>query len=95
MVEGDLSQPWLGMGRTAFEALADEVDAVCHAGAAVNWARPYHALKAANVDGTRHLLELACRRALPFHFVSSLSVCYSTAVTSALQLPPSTPAGRS
>jgi thioester reductase-like protein len=80
VVEGDLSQPWLGIGQAGFEALAEEVDAVCHAGAAVNWARPYHGLKATNVDGTRHLLELACRRAVPFHFVSSLSVCYSTAV---------------
>lgn len=87
VVEGDLSQPWLGIGQAGFEGLAEEVDAVCHAGAAVNWARPYHGLKAANVDGTRHLLELACRRARPFHFVSSLSVCYSTTVTTSLSTP--------
>ncbi len=87
VVEGDLSRPWLGMSRTAFGALADEVDAVCHAGALVNWARPYDALKAANVDSTRDLLELACRRALPFHFVSSLSVCYSTALSSSSNSP--------
>jgi thioester reductase-like protein len=81
VVEGDLSRPWLGMSRAAFGALADEVDAVCHAGALVNWALPYGALKPANVDSTRDLLELACRRGLPFHFVSSLSVCYSTALS--------------
>ena len=41
VVDGDLSQPWLGIGHSQFEALAEDVDAICHAGAAVNWAQPY------------------------------------------------------
>ena len=51
-------------------------DAVCHAGADVNWVLPYRALQTANVEGTLTLLRLACVRGVPFHFVSSLSVCY-------------------
>jgi thioester reductase-like protein len=77
-IAGDLSQPSLGLSPSAFEALGREVDAICHAGATVNWVSPYAALRAANVESTRDLLRLAVRRAVPFHFVSSLSVCYST-----------------
>jgi thioester reductase-like protein len=78
VVEGDLSRPLLGLEPSAFDALASEVDAVCHAGAAVNWAASYAGLRAANVAGTLELLRLACGKGLPFHFVSSLSVCYSS-----------------
>jgi len=77
-LEGDLSQPYLGLPRAEFERLAGMCDAVCHAGAAVNWVLPYSALRQQNVAGTLELLRLAARRGLPFHFVSSLSVCYST-----------------
>jgi thioester reductase-like protein len=78
-VEGDLSQPQLGLPDAAFAALAGRVDAVCHAAAAVNWVYSYDGLRAANVLGTLELLRLACHdRPLPFHFISSLSVCYST-----------------
>jgi thioester reductase-like protein len=78
IVDGDLDEPWLGLNRSRFDALAGEVDAVCHAGAMVNWVLPYRALRGANVASTRDLLTLAAHRGLPFHFVSSLSVCYST-----------------
>ena len=78
VVEGDLSRPRLGLEPAAFDTLGSEVDAICHAGAAVNWATSYAGLRAPNVAGTLELLGLACGRGLPFHFVSSLSVCYSS-----------------
>lgn len=78
VVRGDLSQPQLGLEPGVGDRLADEVDAICHAGAIVNWVLPYRSLKAANVESTRGLLALASRRRLPFHFVSSLAVCYSS-----------------
>lgn len=77
-VTGDLSHPRLGLGQTAFNALAREVDAVLHCGASVNWVYPYSALRGPNVGGTLELLRLACHHGIPFHFISSLSVCYST-----------------
>ncbi|MGF1473572.1 MAG: amino acid adenylation domain-containing protein [Rubrobacteraceae bacterium] len=71
-VVGDLGKPRLGMTEGRFEALADEVDVVIHAAARVNLAYPYDALKDANVDGTREVLRLACRRKTkPLHFVST------------------------
>ena len=78
VVHGDLRQHRLGLTESQFEALACDIDAICHAGAAVNWVQPYDGLKASNVTGTLELLRLAARRCAPFHFVSSLSVCYST-----------------
>jgi thioester reductase-like protein len=82
LVEGDLLQTKLGLEASSFQALALEVDAICHCAATVNWALPYHALRPANVEATLDLLRLAAVRSVPFHFVSSLSVCYSTSAPS-------------
>jgi thioester reductase-like protein len=78
VIEGDLAHARLGLERSIFHAVGSRVDAICHAGAMVNWVLPYRSLRAANVLGTRELLTLACLQGIPFHFVSSLAVCYST-----------------
>ena len=78
VIEGDLSHTRFGWEQSTFQAIGARVDAICHAGAMVNWVLPYRSLRAANVIGTRELLKLASMRGVPFHFVSSLSVCYST-----------------
>ena len=83
VVVGDLSQPNLGLEPALREQLSGGLDAICHAGAVVNWVLPYRSLRAANVEATRELLSLAARRSIPFHFVSSLSVCYSSPAPSA------------
>ena len=71
-VSGDLGEPLLGLPERAFEDLAGEVDAVIHAGAAVNLVYPYSALEAANVGGTREVLRLVCRRKTKvLHYVST------------------------
>ncbi len=71
----DLAAPALGLAPAARDRLAAEVDAVVHAGAVVSWLAPYAGLRAANVGGTRALLELAASgdRARPFHLVSTIS----------------------
>ena len=78
IVSADLARPMLGLEPGTAAALADRADAICHAGATVNWVQSYRSLRAANVAGTLELLRIAARRGTPFHFVSSLSVCYST-----------------
>jgi thioester reductase-like protein len=78
IVEGNLNQSRLGLSDARYEQLANETDAILHCGAAVNWVFAYSGLRASNVLGTLELLRLACRRSVPFHFISSLSVCYST-----------------
>jgi thioester reductase-like protein len=69
---GDLAEPHLGIGEAAFQRLAENIDAIVHNGALVNYVRTYDALRPANVGGTWELLRLAMtthRKA--FHLVSS------------------------
>ncbi len=78
MVPGDLTQPKLGLTPDLYARLATSVDTIYHAAADVNWVAPYPALRSTNVIGTRELIRLACAgRPKPFHFISSLSVCYA------------------
>jgi fatty acid CoA ligase FadD9 len=71
---GDLAQPHLGWSPGRWEDQAQEVDAILHAGAQVNWVMLYGQLRPANVIGTDTLLELAgAGRLKAFHFVSTIS----------------------
>ncbi|CAN5785863.1 hypothetical protein BH18ACI5_BH18ACI5_25030 [soil metagenome] len=78
ILAGDISQPRLGLDGAHYQALIGQVDTICHAAAAVDWVRSYTALRNANVTGTVELLRLAFAAGASFHFVSSLSTCYST-----------------
>ncbi|GAA0252038.1 hypothetical protein GCM10010492_60640 [Saccharothrix mutabilis subsp. mutabilis] len=75
VVPGDLSAPRLGLSEEVFDSLARTVDAVYHAGATVNWLRPYAELRASNVGGTHEVLRLAARhRTVPVHHLSTTGV---------------------
>ncbi|MBW4721910.1 thioester reductase domain-containing protein [Saccharothrix sp. SC076] len=75
VVVGDLAQPRLGLAEDVFDGLARLVDAVYHAGATVNWLRPYGDLRASNVLGTQEVLRLAARhRSVPVHHLSTTGV---------------------
>jgi len=76
-IDGDLALGAAGLDE-AWGSLVDRVDAICHAGASINWVTPYGGLRNVNVLATRDLLRLACEAGAAFHFVSSLSVCYAT-----------------
>jgi thioester reductase-like protein len=79
---GDLEQPRLGLPEARFEALADELDVIYHGAGSVNMAFPYGRLKPANVNGTREVLRLAgAASTKPVHFLSSIAVFYSGAVS--------------
>ncbi len=71
---GDLGLPRFRLSEADFQTLARTVGRIYHCGAQVNWAHPYHALKATNVEGTRSVLHLARQRNVPIHFVSSIGV---------------------
>jgi thioester reductase-like protein len=78
VIEADLTRPRLGLDSPSWEEIGARVDRILHAGASVNWISSYSALRQTNVLGTLELLRLACRPVpIPFHFVSSLSVCYA------------------
>jgi thioester reductase-like protein len=78
VVVGDIALPRLGLDAETYDGIARDVDAVVHVAASVNWVQSYASLRAANVTGTLELLRVAVRAGASFHFVSSLSTCYST-----------------
>jgi thioester reductase-like protein len=73
-VVGDLSQPGLGLSPRELDALAADLGAIYHNGAAINFAFPYSAVKASNVGGTNETLKIAARADASFHYVSTLYV---------------------
>lgn len=68
-VPGDLTSPGLGV------SLADIQPAsiILHAGADVNWVKPYSAMAASNVGGTQAALEMAAEWGAPIIFASSIT----------------------
>ncbi|MQY23573.1 thioester reductase domain-containing protein [Nocardia macrotermitis] len=70
---GDVSEPGFGLLAREYRALCRS-DVIVHNAAKVNHVEPYSRLRAANVEGTRHVLELAAGGSIPLHFVSTLSV---------------------
>ncbi|MFB9994575.1 thioester reductase domain-containing protein [Deinococcus oregonensis] len=76
---GDLTAPLFGLGEAGFAALAQQVDALVHAGATVNFAYAYATLKPSNVDACADLFRLAVRGHLkPVHFVSTIHLFSSS-----------------
>jgi thioester reductase-like protein len=75
VVEGDLAKPHLGLTPERFAALAREVRAIYHCGAALSYVDGYERLAPVNVGGTAEVLRLACAGgATPVHHVSTIAV---------------------
>jgi polyketide synthase 12 len=73
-VIGDLSQPLFGMAKEDFDGLADQVDAICHFGALVDWILPLDEYLGPNVLGTHEVLRLASRgRGKAVHHISTFA----------------------
>ncbi|MFC8915026.1 amino acid adenylation domain-containing protein [Streptomyces sp. NPDC057116] len=73
---GDLTRPRLGLTDQDWEREAAGADVIHHCGAEVNFLYPYEKLRAANVYGTREVVALAARRAIPLHHVSTVAVVH-------------------
>jgi thioester reductase-like protein len=58
-IAGELTAPRLGLDAERFERLAGEVGTIVHSAASVSFALPLREARAINLDGTRHMLELA------------------------------------
>ncbi|KXG49399.1 Acyl transferase/acyl hydrolase/lysophospholipase [Penicillium griseofulvum] len=58
-VVGDMTQPLLGLDEKAFEQLAIGVDAICHAGALVDWMRPLKDYVGPNIVSMHEVLRLS------------------------------------
>ncbi len=74
VIASDVTAPRLGVGEALWEELARTATAIVHCAADVSLAKPYRALRAANVDGTARVLELAAAGRAEVHHASTLSV---------------------
>lgn len=71
-IVGDLAQPLFGLAEDDFNQLADQVDAICHSGAVVDWMLPLESYLGPNVVGTHEILRLASRgRSKTVHYIST------------------------
>ena len=72
IIPGDLSLPGLGLSEIHRREINEKVDRILHCGAIVHHLQSYSSLRAANVMGTRALLELALeKRVKPFCYIST------------------------
>jgi len=79
-IAGDLALPRFGLSEGVFATLAAGISGILHNGAQLSQMAPYSQLAAANVGGTRTVLELATlRRPLPVELISSVAVYEATA----------------
>jgi amino acid adenylation domain-containing protein/thioester reductase-like protein len=74
ILPGNLSQDRFGLSHEEFEDLASRVQVIVHAAATVNLVYPYAALQKANVEGTREIIRLACKRGATLQYVSTNGV---------------------
>jgi thioester reductase-like protein len=81
---GDLGQPKLGLTQDIWDFLANEMDAVFHNGATVNYLFNYDRMRDANVMGTNEVVRLAFEgRAKDLNYVSTTFI-FGWAVKSVL-----------
>ncbi len=74
-VPGDLTHPLLGLTPARFDGLAQQVGAIYHSAAEVNYIKPYAQHKAANVQGTQEIIRLAFRGPQkPLHYISTIAI---------------------
>ncbi|MFM7550339.1 MAG: thioester reductase domain-containing protein, partial [Cyanobacteriota bacterium] len=74
-IVGDLALPRFGLREHDFHALADDIGGILHNGAQLSQMAPYSQLAAANVGGTRTVLELAAlQQPVPVELISSVAV---------------------
>ncbi|GAA3368103.1 SDR family oxidoreductase [Streptomyces sannanensis] len=79
VVETELEQPRLGLSRRTFQELADGLGAIWHSAGSINLEGDLPQLRRTNVEGTRHVLELAAagRERPVVHHVSTAFVAGS------------------
>ncbi|MFH8462869.1 amino acid adenylation domain-containing protein [Streptomyces sp. NPDC017991] len=80
-IPADLSRPRLGLDERHFAELGRTCRAIFHNAATVSILREYATLRAANTESTRDLLRMAAAHATPLHYVSTLSVAPSLALS--------------
>ena len=68
---GNLGAPLLGLSAAAFDKLANSADVLIHSGADRSFWDSYQTLRSSNVASTKTMIQMAARRLIPLHFISS------------------------
>jgi nucleoside-diphosphate-sugar epimerase len=74
VIRCDLAKDRFGLSDDVWQELVDSVDVIVHSGALTQWGQPWELYQAANVDGTRRVVELASQAGAPVHFMSTAFV---------------------
>jgi len=80
IVVGDASKPLFGLSKKVFDELADQVDAICHASALVDWMQPLDNYLGPNLVSAHEVLRMAAHggrrgnKAIGVHMISTLAV---------------------
>ncbi len=74
VVIGDIEKENLGLGKNAYEQLADKIDTVFHVAANVHHAGDYSDLERTNVTGTKNVIDFAIRADAVLQHTSTVSV---------------------
>lgn len=74
-IKGDITAPRFGLDDDAWNALAGEIDLIVHCAAVTDFAAEWDLHQAVNIDGTRHVLELAETGDAGLVHVSTAYVC--------------------
>lgn len=75
VVAGDITLPYLGMSQEAYKDLSNRIGEIFHCAADVrHYAADAESYNRTNVDGTLHMLELACSAEASFYYISTCSV---------------------
>ncbi|KAM5440314.1 hypothetical protein McanCB21832_000421 [Microsporum canis] len=73
-VVGDMAQPLFNLTEETFEQLSNQVDAICHSAALVDWMRPLDDYVGPNIISTHEVLRLASRgRCKAIHLISTIA----------------------
>ena len=77
-LRADIERPGLGLTEAERESLAESVTGIVHCAASVSFSLPLRQSREVNVDGTRHMLELAklCQRRGSFERFAYISTAY-------------------
>ncbi len=73
-VHGNITERRLGLAKNAFRGLANRIGCIVHAAAVTKFSQSAEKILAANVDGTKQVLELAQAAGVPLYFVSTAFV---------------------
>jgi thioester reductase-like protein len=68
---GDITQPFLGLGRDQYDRLADELTAIVHCAAETRFDRPVETFESCNVEGTKRILALGEQAGVRVVYVST------------------------